>query len=63
MDTNYLDTNTLLITDQNLTDYDRISVVQRSNSSTRRALTKTNNRLYYAVKSENKGILSFDSEE
>ena len=63
VDTNYLDTNTLLITGQNLTDYDRISVVQRSNSSTRRALTKTNNRLYYAVKSENKGILSFDSEE
>ncbi len=63
VDTNYLDTNTLLITGQNLTDYDQICVVQRSNSSTRRALTRTNQRLYYAVKSENRGILSFDSQE
>ena len=63
VDTNYLDTKTLLITGQNLTDYDRICVVQRSNSSTRRALTRTNNRLYYAVKSENPGILNFDSED
>lgn len=63
VETTYLDTETLLITGQNLTDYDRISVVQRSNSSTRKALTKTNNRLYYGVKSEEKGILSFDSQE
>lgn len=63
VDTNYLDTKTLLITGQNLTDYDRICVVQRSNSSTRKALTRTNNRLYYAVKSENPGILNFDSED
>lgn len=63
VDTNYLDTNTLLIADQNLTDYDQICVVQRSNSSTRRALTRTNSRLYYAVKSENQGVLNFDSEE
>ncbi len=63
VDTNYLDTNTLLITGQNLTDYDQICVVQRSNSSTRRALTRTNSRLYYAVKSENQGVLNFDSEE
>lgn len=63
VDTNYLDRKTLLITGQNLTDYDRICVVQRSNSSTRRALTRTNNRLYYAVKSENPGILNFDSED
>lgn len=63
VETNYIDTNTLLIRDQNLTDYDRICVVQRSNSSTRRALTQTRNRLYYAVKSENQGILSFEAEE
>ncbi len=49
-ETTYLNPNTLLISGYTLDDFDKVCVVQRSNSSTRRALTKTNERLYYALK-------------
>lgn len=49
-DTTYVNPTTLLISGYTFEEFDKICVVQRSNSSTRRALTKTYDRLYYAVK-------------
>lgn len=51
-ETTYVNTTTLLISDIELADFDKIAVIQRSNSSTRRALTKTKDRLYYAIKQD-----------
>lgn len=49
-DTTYVNPSTLLISGYTFEELDKICVVQRSNSSTRKALTKTYDRLYYAVK-------------
>lgn len=49
-DTTYVNPSTLLISGYTFEESDKICVVQRSNSSTRKALTKTYDRLYYAVK-------------
>ncbi len=60
-DTVYVNPNKLIITGQELDEFDRISVVQRSNSSTRKALTKTHDRAVYALLSDSKWKL--DSEK
>lgn len=49
-ETTFIDANTLLLKGVTLSDFDTICVVQRSNSSTRKALSKTHTRAYYAVK-------------
>lgn len=49
-ETTFVNATTLLLSGVDLTDLDRICVVQRSNSSTRKALSKTHDRAYYAVK-------------
>ncbi|MGI6070495.1 MAG: LTA synthase family protein [Blautia sp.] len=51
-ETTFVDSHTLLLSGIRLTDMDSICVVQRSNSSTRKALSKTHDRTYYAVKKE-----------
>ena len=63
VDTVYINQNTLMITDIELTDFDRISVSQRSNSSTRKALSKTYDRAVYALFAENKWKLPTEKEE
>lgn len=49
-DTTYLNPDTLLISGCELQPLDKLRVAQRSNSSTRKALTYSNSRLYYAVR-------------
>lgn len=49
-ETTFVDSGTLLLNGVELTDLDSICVVQRSNSSTAKALSKTHTRAYYAVK-------------
>ena len=51
----------LIITGKELDDFDRISVVQRSNSSTRKAMTKSHDRAVYALLADSKWKL--DSEK
>ena len=53
--------NTDYITGKELDDFDRLSVVQRSNSSTRKAMTKSHDRAVYALLSDSKWKL--DSEK
>ncbi len=48
-DTIYLNPTTLMITGRELQDFDRIAVHQRSNSPTRKALSKSYDRAVYAV--------------
>ena len=48
-DTIYVNPTTLIITGTQLKDFDRLSVVQRSNSSTRKALSKSYDRACYAL--------------
>ena len=48
-DTVYVNTTTLLISGTELSDFDRIAVAQRSNSSTRKALSKSYDRAVYAL--------------
>ncbi|MBR2258394.1 MAG: LTA synthase family protein [Blautia sp.] len=48
-DTVYISTTVLLIRNKALDDFDRISVVVRSNSSTRKALSKSYDRAVYAL--------------
>ena len=48
-DTVYISPTTLMITGTELDDFDRLSVVQRSNSSTRKALSKSYDRAVYAL--------------
>ena len=48
-DTIYLSETMLLISGTKLDAFDRLSVVQRSNSSTRKALTKSYDRAYYML--------------
>ncbi len=53
-ETTYINPTTLLISGIELGDFDRISVCQRSNSSTRKALSKSYDRAVYAVLPESK---------
>lgn len=53
-DTVYISPTTLMITGTELNDFDRIAAVMRSNSSTRKALSKSYDRSCYALYSENK---------
>lgn len=48
-DTIYINPTTLMINGVELNDFDRIAVIQRSNSSTRKALSKSYDRAVYAV--------------
>lgn len=52
-DTVYVSPTTLVITGTELKDFDRLSVVQRSNSSTRKALSKSYDRAVYALYDKN----------
>ena len=54
IDTVYVNPTTLMISGTELKDFDRISVSQRSNSSTRKALSKSYDRSVYMLYSENK---------
>ena len=53
-DTVYVNETTLIITGKELNDFDRICVAVRSNSSTRKALSKSYDRSCYALFRENK---------
>lgn len=52
-ETSYINPTTLIITGTQLNDFDRLSVVQRSNSSTRKALSKSYDRACYALFEDN----------
>ena len=60
IDTVYLNPTTLMISGTEQKDIDRISVSQRSNSSTRKALSKSYDRSVYMLYSENKWKLPTD---
>ena len=60
-DTVYVNPTKLIITGKELDDFDRLSVVQRSNSSTRKAMTKSHDRAVYALLADSKWKL--DSEK
>ena len=53
-DTVYVNPTTLMISGKEINDFDRVSVVQRSNSSTRKALSKSYDRSAYMLYNENK---------
>ena len=53
-DTVYVNPTTLMISGTEINDFDRVSVVQRSNSSTRKALSKSYDRSDYMLYNENK---------
>ena len=53
-DTVYVNPTTLMISGTEINDFDRVSVVQRSNSSTRKALSKSYDRSAYMLYNENK---------
>ena len=53
-DTVYINPTTLMISGTEINDFDRVSVVQRSNSSTRKALSKSYDRSAYMLYNENK---------
>mgnify|MGYP001263375032 FL=1 len=53
-DTVYVNPITLMISGTEINDFDRVSVVQRSNSSTRKALSKSYDRSAYMLYNENK---------
>lgn len=48
-DTVFINSSTLMITGTELNDFDTLQICQRSNSSTRRALTKSHLRAVYAI--------------
>ncbi len=54
VDTNYLNPTTLLISEYVFEPRDQVKVVQRSNSSTRRALSSTYERYYSALEEKEK---------
>lgn len=60
IDTVYVNPTTLMVSGTELKDFDRISVSQRSNSSTRKALSKSYDRSVYMLYSENKWKLPTD---
>lgn len=62
-ETIYVNTTTLMITGTELSDFDRLSVNQRSNSSTRKALSKSFDRSYYALNPDSKWKLENVLEE
>jgi hypothetical protein len=62
-DTIYINPTTLMITGTELDDFDQLTVHQRSNSSTRKSLSKSCDRLVYALMSDNKWNLPTDFEE
>ena len=53
-DTVYVNPTTLMSSGTEINDFDRVSVVQRSNSSTRKALSKSYDRSAYMLYNENK---------
>ena len=53
-ETVYVNPTTLMISGTELEDFDRLSVVQRSNSSTRKALSKSYDRSCYMLFDENR---------
>lgn len=53
-DTVYVNPTTLMISGTEINDFDRVSVVQRSNSSTRKALSKSYDHSAYMLYNENK---------
>ena len=53
IDTVYVNPTTLIISGTELKDFDRLTVCQRSNSSTRKALSKSYDRACYALFEEN----------
>ena len=53
-ETIYINPSTLLISGMKINDFDRLCVCQRSNSSTHKALSKSYDRLAYALFSENR---------
>lgn len=57
-DTVYISPTTLVITGTELDDFDRLSVVVRSNSSTRKALSKSYDRAVYALYESNQWKLT-----
>lgn len=61
-DTVYANPTTLIISGTELDDFDRLSVAQRSNSPTRKALSKSYDRSCYMLYSENKWKLPADIE-
>ena len=63
VDTVYVNPTTLMISRTELNDFDRVSVSQRSNSSTRKALSKSYDRSAYMLYSENKWKLLTEENE
>ena len=61
--TTYVNPTTLMITGTQLQDFDRLSVAQRSNSTTAKALSKTYDRAVYALLAGNKWKLPDFREE
>ena len=61
-DTVYVNPTTLIISGTELDDFDRLAVIQRSNSPTRKALSKSYDRSCYMLYSENKWKLKADGE-
>ena len=57
-DTVYINPTTLMITGTELNDFDRLAVIQRSNSSTRKPLSKSYDRSCYALYLNNKWKLT-----
>ena len=62
-ETSYINSTTLIMTGIQLNDFDRLSVVQRSNSSTRKALSKSYDRACYALFEENPWKLDKNNKE
>ncbi len=60
-ETLYLNPTTLMITGTELNDFDRLAVMQRSNSSTRKALSKSHDRSCYALYQQSKWKLPAES--
>ena len=61
-DTVYLNPTTLMITGTQLNDFDRLAVIQRSNSSTRKPLSKSYDRSCYALYAQNPWKLDTESD-
>ena len=62
-ETVYVNPTTLMISGTELDDFDRLSVVQRSNSSTRKALSKSYDRSCYMLFDENRWKLPAKEQE
>lgn len=62
-DTVFISTTKLMITGTKLNDFDKIAVCQRSNSSTRKSLSKSYDRAVYAVLKDSAWKIRTESEE